>query len=421
MLSILTIKRFCSTVSALPFVISLNKANEIFVKHHRFLESTPHQSKSTNLTLFTESPIKQCYLPFHSIDIKNLKSSYEGYYGHDRVEYYTILVYNSATKSMYPQTHSRIVTDWYRTTGLIKETNYPLGTNETQIYAGFKYPRSYVESCLRTRDIIKIRPLSKEMTINTIVDPFEMTLAYSINKILENLYQLEKERIEQYLISHHHCDRSKVNTIDIHLEQAEVSLYSYYMPTYIYSYIIHNLTFYKFLNAYNGIIQGQKVYSIWKSALLGSSIGLIGGFLTYNPYLSIPLLLLRLSLMASITALPTGLLAYFNSKFINKSHSDTSHHEKKNNDQYFLTEDDIKLRQFSSSFISHINVSSDYAQLLGLDTTKEITLKELKEAYFKQLKKWHPDSYQGSNPELATMMTVKINDAYHHLLKQLSG
>ena len=58
--------------------------------------------------------------------------------------------------------------------------------------------------------------------------------------------------------------------------------------------------------------------------------------------------------------------------------------------------------------------------LLGLSRFSKITPVTLKQAYHQQLKKWHPDKYK-HNPDIANIMTVKINQAYENLKKKTKG
>jgi hypothetical protein len=51
------------------------------------------------------------------------------------------------------ETKSRTVTDWYSISGSICPIDYPLGTKKTQIYAGFEYPRRYIENALESTDL----------------------------------------------------------------------------------------------------------------------------------------------------------------------------------------------------------------------------------------------------------------------------
>jgi len=51
---------------------------------------------------------------------------------------------------------------------------------------------------------------------------------------------------------------------------------------------------------------------------------------------------------------------------------------------------------------------------LGL--TERATLKEIKEKYYKLMKRWHPDSVVEDEKDKATKMSYLINDAYEIVL-----
>lgn len=62
------------------------------------------------------------------------------------------------------------------------------------------------------------------------------------------------------------------------------------------------------------------------------------------------------------------------------------------------------------------NLPFDKCKLLGLDPTKIITLSQLKTAYYREIKKFHPDVYNGDKI-IGENITKNINEAYKILEK----
>src|SRR3990167_1456016 len=142
----LSLVRYQSSLIGLPFKMTRQQAGANFVKHKGFLEASSGPNSSA-LTLFQSDPIKTCYLPFHSADIRHVNSSYVGQYGKDRIECYFDTEYDG--KHMHQVMRTRTVTDWYPCSGTLDHIDYPFGTRSTQIYAGFVYPQAIVEKVLR--------------------------------------------------------------------------------------------------------------------------------------------------------------------------------------------------------------------------------------------------------------------------------
>ena len=62
---------------------------------------------------------------------------------------------------------------------------------------------------------------------------------------------------------------------------------------------------------------------------------------------------------------------------------------------------------------------AEYHELLGVTATA--TAAEIKQAYKRKVREYHPDKYQNLPEEfrnVAREMTIKLNEAREHLLKQ---
>ena len=229
-----------STVVGLPFEIPRKDANKILSDSVGFYEKIGDKPdkdlKNNEIVKSPKDPITKKYLPFYSIDIKNLRSSFVGQYGHDRWESYTIWVFNAALKMSFPQTHCRLVTDWYNCTGEVGPIDRPFGIKKTQIYGGFEYPTEHVEEIMQTTKVTEIAELKIDQ--DTEVSPHEMKINYAVEKMNSVLFEMEERRIEHYISQHWNADRGRVNSIEMQLHLADVNIKLYNMPAYIYNYCV---------------------------------------------------------------------------------------------------------------------------------------------------------------------------------------
>jgi len=352
-------------------------------------------------------------------------------------------VYNASTKSSVPHVGVRTVTDWYPTSGTLKPTNYPFGIKSTQIYAGFKYPRNYIESVLANEAVRNITNLTEDMLYNhkkqkRIVEPHAMNVAFGLEKIVNRLYEHEKSRAEQYILKHHRADHSRVSGIGMHLDKCNIELKSFHLPAFVYQFDSgagtsdNEIKLFKIVDGYTGCMEGDRIYSPLKSFFATSVLGIMAAPL-FGPA-SIPLLIGRAIIGGIITGAPAGLWAKFHHiRKANKASSQNKE-ELKYNSTFQETDDDVRRRNEANEFNEtseeeyngkfhefndgeDVTLSEKYT-LLGLNPSNrdKITRDELKKAYHEQIHKWHPDIYSGDKT-LATQMSVRINEAYNILSK----
>ena len=397
------IKR-CYNVYSLPFKIKRDEASKIF-SQKTFFEK---QTINNGLILYNNDRIIETYIPFHSSDIKNLSSSFIGQYGINRIEVYTIFINGKIS------TQSRIVTDWYHCRGNLCKHDYPFGTLETQIYADFKYPRYYIEKCLRMNDVIHISPHIKS-DIN--IDMHNMNVSFGLEKIITGINELEKDRVKEYIRNKYNADDSSVDKIDVHLEDADIELYSYFVPAYIYIFTHNNKEYYKVLNGYNGMLSGTKIYSHIKFIVSGfisfSSLTLL--VLSFNPYFRLTTFFIsRILMVGSIGGILGGLFASNYHQY--KIKKFTIENKKMEEYNSFTIESDEDIIRRNTVFMLNGGKASimkfpiDQCNILGLDPNN-ITNDILKHAYYSKLKVWHPDVYK-KDKELAKLMTIKVVDAH---------
>jgi hypothetical protein len=429
-------RRYKSDLTGLPFKVTRSEANEKMVKHRGFLEASNDGSASTALSISKGDPVKECFVPFHSASI-NVHSSFAGQYGMDRTEYYwTSETYpdGSGTIQTRMVQQSRIVTDWYRCSGTLSSAYYPLGTLSTQIYAGFEFPRTVIETALQTHLVAQCKPLTQEMLqfggTKKTVYPHEMNMAYALEKLFSRVHDLEHHRAEQYIPRHFNADHARIDSLDVHFDQAEIELFSYHVPAYIYSTTVNDLLRYKVVNGHSGDIHGNKIYSVLKSSLFGAGVGSI---LTYaftavtRPFLLVPQVLFRVVLGASTSGLLSGSMAKLFNTRQESNFTSTTKSELDSNAHFEMSDEDIQRRKLAAE----MNAGSDYrvnkrnlslpvdkCKILGLNPENDISLEMVKEAYHMQIKKWHPDffgSRDANSKKIAEAISKQLNDAHKGL------
>lgn len=446
----------------LPFKISRKQANDTILQNKRWFEESETVNKTSLIVYDDRVNIKECYIPFHGVDIKNLSSSFSGSIGRDRSEFYTYYVYNHKTKCNQPVIGVRTVTDWYDIpVSHLGPIDYPFGLQCTQVYAGFEYPKDEIKEALMTSspssvvDIttLKDSDLVDEKGNKRIVKPHEMTISYAIETIFLALHKNETERAMKYALKLHSADHVQIENLVIHLEKAKIVLKSYHYPAFIHSYHQNNIPLVKIVNGYNGSFGGEYALSTTKLFFFGGLIG-FGAAIPFAsaPAISTALFAGRLAAGSMIGGILSAIYARYR-HVIRRNSSDKRHQERKSHNATFQpTDDDIKRQTTAEEFNEdmhhnssrnhnndsgsqeHIHNDSEKYQkersrrttidqrtrecliLLGLPPNILPTKKELSHAYHLMIKKWHPDTYNGDKI-FATNMTVKISEARVHLDK----
>ncbi len=424
---------FSDTVKVLPFKISRLQSDEIFLKKKGLLEKSSSNTifKTNSLVIYEKDPVTETYLPFHSADVSNLRSSFSGKYGIDRTELYTYYTWSDG--KMVSNTGIRVVTDWYSFSDTLRKVSYNFGIKDLQFYAGFKYPKRYVENALRTEQVISITDLTEDMLYTTqkqrrVVEPHEMNSSYGLEKVISTVYDMEKTRATNYVLKKYSADHVDFTTFNVHTNEANIKPISYHIPAYVYNYKENDKQLHKFINGYTGDYDGQIVYSVWKSLLLGASIGTMLTPLTLigTPMLTTSLVATRLLIGVASTSLPAGILSKLYPYIKYKHDTKKIEKDKLYNQNTNETEEDKIRRQQAhelnkklEGFEEYINnLPVDKCRILGLDPGKEMSLVQLKTAYHNEIKKFHPDIYNGDK-QVGEDMTKNINEAYKILEKLL--
>lgn len=416
--------RHFASVTGLPFEITREKANETLTKNIGFFEKIgddPEVDNSNNeIVISKKDPIEKKYLPFYSIDIKNLTSEFTGQYGHDRTEMYTYWVYNASTKTMIPMTGYRTVTDWYDCNSKYCYTepiDRPFKLTKTQIYAGFEYPKEHVENTLRTEEVIEIQEI--KVSKGTIVSPHEMKMNYAVEKINSELFKMEEIRIKHQIIEKWNCDRAKVNHIDMRLDKADIEMKVYHMPAYIYNYEMSGNKFHKIIGGFDGKIHGNSIKDPFKTGVAGVIMGGLTGlaYIAGGPAFAVSTTIARILIPAGVVGGIGTLMGYMSSGNQNYSNEYSIKKEKDNDAKHTETDDDRNIREEYEEII-RTTETGDILSLLGLTANSEINLEILKKHYHKEIKKWHPDIYHGDKKKYAENMTKQIIVAYEKLKKQ---
>jgi hypothetical protein len=429
----------------LPFQVSRAKANEFFANDRGLLHKTI--KIDPGFQMYDSDPVTASFEPFHSVDVKKLSSRFVGKYGIDHTVYYTEEEYDPTTKTTSVVQKSKTVTKWYSCSGTLKPKNYPFGvTIDTQIYAGF-HLRKLKERILPSKKVVNIQPITKEMLEmndcteqkKILVSPHKMNMSFAMDKINSVLYRKEVRRAENYIENKYSADHSLVETLEMKLKKASIQTYSYFIPAYIYTSSVDDYTQYKIINGYSGEMVGNNIYSLWKSSVFGASIG---GILTFGitafmqPYMLLPELFMQVAVGISISGVLSGLFANFHNNSDRNHFEQDREEDKKLNDEYFESEDDIYKRNAANeingecenkSLKDRTNISLTFSQceILGLEfikletnTKAKYTFSEIKKAYILKIKRFHPDVYTGKKEE-AESKTKELNNTFSEIVKSL--
>lgn len=429
-----TFVRWNSTLEGLPFKISTAEAYRRFAEYRGFLEVSPSPQKSdSSLIVYESNPVKAVFLPFHSASIENLTASFTGEQGKNRTVYDTETTTDDKG-NITTRTVSRTVIDWEDCSGTLPLTDYPFGTCATQIFASFSYPRDVIEPVLRSPSVIEKQKITKEMLKtdgDKVIYPHAMKISYALSKINSALYRLEKSRAEKYIERKFSADHSRVHRLDVHLSEADIQLFSYHVSAYIHESKLGGCPSYKVINAYDGDFGGNKIYSVPKSMAFGATLGAIFSFgltAVFRPYLILPQILLRVAAGSSISSLLSGALAKF-SRSTDQEYASAKQNEINENDTYEQSDGDIERETLANnlndentqSSTKKIQLTEDEFRLFKLDPNVEVTPEKLKEAYYREIKNWHPDFFRGKNPQVAAEITKQLNSVYANLSKKFSA
>ena len=421
--------RYLTKITGLPFEITRKDVGKILMNNKGFFERSygpEHDKKDkeskSNITISDHDPITKKFLPFHSVDVNNLTTSFTGQYGHDRTEVYFVPVYNGKTTTM--QMRTRTVTDWYNCYGEVPGGRYPLGeTLETQIYAGFEYPRKYVSEIMRTKQVADIHDFN--VTKESKLSPHDMKIKYANEKITVEICKFEEKRVKNYILNHYNCDRARVKTYDVGLHKANYNVKSYHLPAWIYDFSNNGNIFNKIINGVDGRISGDKIESPTKKGIFWGALGLLGGASTLltlsNPVLTAANIIARTAIPALVMGGGSALwtknsadnLDYVNKHGIKK---DVEHNDQIGESEYDVYTRGLVDNHEENAYQEEIN---NMYLLLGINDSTSMNLKKLKKHYRREIMKWHPDIYQGNDPDVAKYMTRQLNNANKQLREHI--
>lgn len=449
-----------------PFKISKSDAINILNKNNSIFE----QTKDVNITINNKN-LSQLFLPFQSVSINNVSSSFRGKFGIDKTEPYIYYVYNGKYSS--PRVGFRTVIEWHNfAITSPKHIDYPHGLLDTQIYAGSEYPKKYVENVLpmESHDDIKQLSLSELHDFNNMqiyIEPHKITSAYAIENVITIIKRREMQRAREYIKQTYRCDEVNISHLEMHFDKSNINLINYFLPAYVYCSDPTNTYVVKIINGQTGKYSDIKIYSYIKSFIGGSLIGLL-----LIPFVAVPGGMLMTTLIGSmISGLSTGtysvlqhnIRSYFaknssikeinNDKHSQLSIEDTTirqnainfnqqyssvsetnetvhYSDKYDNEQMYENksdnnyegdnkannnyEDVHKQPIYENDNITQLN---DILSILELESINDLTKDKLKTAYMTQLKRWHPDVYVGKDKIFASNMTIAVNYAYRELSK----
>lgn len=422
--------RSFSTIKGLPFKLTSAAANASIAKSKSILSVKPHANSEllSGHSATTSTALTACFLPFHSASVANLISNYVVNVETDRLESYPATQLINGKLETVMQT--RTVTDTKLYQGQLPATSYPLGTPDTQIYAGFTYPADLVESACQTEDVLKGQIITEEMIYNDgekrIVHEHEMHKAYALEKLNHRLKQLEENRVKKYILRKHGGDR--VNILSLNILQSKIDLHSYHVAAYIYTQHTGKYTSHTVMNGYNGQFDGNNILSMKKTSLAGGLVGAVAGLaLGLAAPTSLPaLILLRVALGSSMSAMFSALYARWHNATLDYSFQETQK-AAEDNKRFPDSESDIIMRKAAEnantgpqytydkarktpvlvaevvepSRLTNLPESAmtvqkleskypvEHCEILGLDPTADLTYQDVDKAYNTQISRHH--------------------------------
>ena len=418
--------RFASklrTITGFDYTLTQKQAEEIIDSNKSMYEQSP--SEEIRIAHYV-NPMKKVYFPFHTIDVKNLLVTYVGKMGIDKTR--IVWKWQTVGKHMCYLPAEETYIKWTGIRGKSFSPGYPIGTPETQIYAGFNYPRPQIEKVLRFPYLNQLEKI--KVDDETEIDKHDMKMSFALEKMISSLHRLEQNRLEQELLSEYNAHHIELSHIDLKLEQSTINLSSYHIPAYVYTHNTDGLDLHKIVNAIDGNYDGEVIYSPLKVGLTGTAIGFLiaaaSMFLRTNPYFTVAQILFRLGIASSTGGMFGAIWAKYLAPIALRSIRNEIKDDISYNDQMPETYDDVRRRgnnqenkqtrqnNYSHNKTNEIYYPEDECHLLGLSHHNRITLEELRDARNSKLRQWHPDVYKG-NKTLANEMCQRVNDAYHKL------
>lgn len=314
----------------LPFKISHSDAENICKANQSVFEqkSNTHNNLIITKNMKSNDQVKECYIPFYSACIKSVESTFSGQYGIERQE--TVTRYVIVNKVVVPREEIETVTDWYDVTGKLDPVDYPFGRIETQVYAGFAFPKKHIEPLMRKQEVAQAEQLTdRELLIDhgdkyrkpeqRIIYPHDMASSMATQKMLENIESLEHQRAEQYVKNKYNADRARIDKINVNHAGSELVLKSYHLPAYVKTVVQDNdIINYKVVDGYTGQYCGDIAFSASRLFFVGGTIGAGIGIIPAIAITgNVPGLAAIVSMLISRMAL-SGIISGFSSSFLGK-------------------------------------------------------------------------------------------------------
>lgn len=391
--------RSYAKILSYPYNISTQQACHKFINYKGIFEKID----DTNINALIENKknkLRKVYLPFHTAQFRNVRTRFSGRYGIETSSVNYIYRNGQRVKN------TVYTTEWhYITNEVSNPVNYPFGMPELQIYADFKYSKYMVEKAFRVSDFNGL----VDLDTNEEVDVHNMNISKALQQMINFVKENEEYRIKNML----NADFVEIK-IDLLLDN--IDLMSYHMPAYV-CYIDDKHQYYKIINGSTGELHGDQILSNTRLALGSFFFGsFLGAFFAPPGYW-----------MFSIAG---GFIASFLSVLIHDI-SDKEmirnrilelNRDREDNNNYIETDEDKKRKRFiftadepsSPNSPNTSRLPEEECRLLGLNPNSDINEKELKTAYLKKVKLYHPD-ISSLNPKDASEMMTRLKNAHNRL------
>ncbi len=370
----------------IPHAFSLEEATKRIneADSQRLFAPMTSFKKSTALAISNGQPIKKVLIPTYGVNAAVAKTHFSGEWGED---------YTVTSTDDKGNTTSTTYTDWYPVSGSLGSCNYDQEAAKMLIYAGFSWKSVLIEQALNgyrfTRALQKFDETKVEADV--VIDPFLKRLAIGKEIANQRVKSEEEGRIEKAIKDRAgwRCDHVRIHSYTINYDY--FNLTANLLPAYILQYSHTPPRILPALCESDKNVFGAAPLSIGKT-MAASALTTTAASIFF-PQIAIPL---RIAGIATSSFL-TGLWARYHLSARYAFQERKLNSEKSYNETVAETfADKLRFeatsRHFSAPDVKQVlDVDPDFYQVMGLDPSKEITERDVQQAFHNKILEAHPD------------------------------
>jgi Ankyrin repeats (3 copies)/DnaJ domain len=403
---------YSTSITYIPHDFEYQEAAQRFVEEDKKRFFAPIHNNGCKLPVIREEdPLKKLLLPFFTIESLVNYTKYSADYGFDRYETYYVK----------KQVHTRHWIEWHNMTGQLGEYYYSAEDphmNDMVIYGGFTYPTYLLEKAFSGHGLYKkLKPFDESGVDSiTIVDLFEKKGVLAREEAIDRILNHENSRVRNHVYN-----RTGANHVSIKKISSSHTLGK--LPAHLFPAYIYQLkdTSPRVLPAIDQTqkVSGKGALSVAKCAAVGTII--TAGLAFVAPEVSIAVRLGLFFLGPTIS----GVWAKYRSTITHNWDQASLRKKRRTNDQVAESINDRRRRETTEKFSVNeqiafggelANVPLEYYKILGLNANDLITLEIVRKAYFKKVKKYHPDVYKKKNDKIHRVF--EAHKAFNHVFSK---